>query len=256
MSPIYAIAMNTFKEALRYRILYLLLIFAIILIAFSKLLGLLTVGAEDKVIKDLGLAAISFFGILSSIFVGIHLVSSEIEKKTIYTVISKPVGRHQFILGKYFGLLFTLLTNLVFMTAVFYFVLYVRIGVVDLGLLKATLLFYFEFMVVTAFAIFFSSFTSPILSAVLSLLMYFIGHLSFGLKEFAANEKLPAAWKGVLSFLYYIAPNLESFNVKGEAVYGDPISLGFIFTSGAYGIAYSSAILLFSILIFNKRDFT
>ena len=111
MNQVWVIAFNTFREAIRDRILYLLLAFALFLIGFSQVLSLLTVGSEEKIVKDLGLASISVFGVLTAIFIGVSLVSKEIDRRTIFTVVSKPIHRYQFILGKYFGLAFTLLVN-------------------------------------------------------------------------------------------------------------------------------------------------
>src|SRR5688572_10435954 len=138
-----AIAANTFREAIRDRILYLLLAFAILMIVSSRVLSLLTVGAEEKIVKDVGLASLSLFGVATAIFVGVGLVFKEIEKRTVYTLISKPISRSQFILGKYLGLVMVLAVNLSIMTAVFYLLLMLK-GWMDLGITRAVLLIFVE----------------------------------------------------------------------------------------------------------------
>ena len=177
-----AIALNTFREAIRDRILYLLLVFALVLIVAARLLSLLTVGSEDKIIKDFGLAAISIFGVLTAVFVGVSLVFKEIERRTVYTLLANPVRRWQFVSGKYVGLLMVLGMNVSLMSLTLAAVLLVR-GQSLLPLLPAVWLILVELALITAFSILFSSFTNPILAAMGTVAIYIVGHLawSFGL---------------------------------------------------------------------------
>src|SRR5213593_2039997 len=151
LTRISAIALNTFREAIRHRILYLLLIFAVTMISFAQILSLLTVGSEEKIIKDFGLASIDIFGVLTSVFVGIGLVSKEIERRTVYTLLAKPIHRFEFILGKYAGLTLTLLVNTGVMTLWFFLVLALK-GMFDRHLCIAVLLLFFQFLLITALA--------------------------------------------------------------------------------------------------------
>lgn len=253
MSKIYAIAVNTFREAIRDRILYLLLVFALLMILSSRIISLLTIGSEEKIIKDLGLSAINLFSVLIAIFVGVGLVFKEIEKKTIYTVVSKPIERYQFIIGKYFGLVVTISINMVIMTAVFYILLALQ-GYFDPYLGVAIFLTFFEILVVTALALLFSSFSTPILSSIFTMSFYVVGHLSWSfllLKNYIEGE-----WgKTLCSILYFVVPNLDYFNVRGDVVHSVPIEGLYILSSAIYGIGWSMVLLVLASIIFQKKNF-
>lgn len=249
-----SIALNTFKEAVRDRILYTLLVFALAMIGSSVILTRLTVGGEEKIIKDLGLASILLFGTLIAIFIGIGLVSKEIDKRTIYTIVSKPIHRYEFILGKYLGLIITLFVNVFVMAVGLFLLVSVMGGTWGQNMLPAVALIFIELMVITAVATFFSSFTTPTLSAIFTLSVFVIGHLSRDLKEFAAQFG-GATLKAVVLALYYIMPNLSSFNIRGQAVHGVSVPISFIGLSTLYGAFYLSAVLILAMLIFQRRDF-
>ena len=176
-----AIALNTFREAIRDRILYLLLIFALALIGVSRLLSLLTVGNEEKIIKDVGLSAISLFGVLTAVFVGVSLVFKEIERRTVYTLLANPVRRWHFVSGKFLGLLLVLAMNVSLMTVALGGLLLLR-GESPWALLPAIALILVELVVVTAFALLFSSVTNPILAALMTFAIYVMGHLTWSLQ--------------------------------------------------------------------------
>lgn len=249
----FAIAANTFREAIRDRILYLLLAFAILMIASSRILSLLTVGAEEKIVKDIGLASISLFGVATAIFVGVGLVFKEIEKRTVYTLVSKPIRRSQFILGKYLGLALVLAVNLTIMTGFFYGLLLAR-GWMDLAITRAILLIFVELLLVTAIAILFSSFSTPILSSLFTVTFYIIGHLSWGLLLLA--EKVQGALgRAVCRALYRVLPNLEVLNVKGMVVHGLDVPLRHVVYGSAYGLSYTVILLALAVLVFRRRDF-
>jgi ABC-type transport system involved in multi-copper enzyme maturation permease subunit len=248
-----AIATNTFREAIRDRILYLLLAFAILMIASSRVLGLLTVGAEEKIVKDIGLASLSLFGVATAIFVGVGLVFKEIEKRTVYTLVSKPIARSQFILGKYLGLAMVLGVNLSIMTGVFYLLLAWR-GWMDAGITRAVILIFVELLLVTAIAILFSSFSTPILSSLFTVTCYVIGHLSWGLLMLA--DRIQGGFgRGVCRVLYWVLPNLEALNVKGMVVHGEAIPWGRVADGCVYGLSYTALVLALAVLVFRRRDF-
>lgn len=248
-----AIARNTFREAIRDRILYLLLAFAILMIAASRVLSLLTVGAEEKIVKDIGLASISLFGVATAIFVGVGLVFKEIERRTVYTLISKPIRRSQFILGKYLGLVMVLAFNLAIMTLFFYGLLFVK-GWVDAAILRAILLIFVELLLVTAIAIFFSSFSTPILSSLFTVTFYIIGHLSWGLLLLADKLESQAS-RALCRLLYRILPNLEMLNVKGMVVHGATVPLSQMGWACLYGAAWTALVLVGAAAVFRRRDF-
>lgn len=290
MNSILAIAKNTFKEAVRNRILYLILFFALIMIGSSGAIGQLTISAHDKIIKDLGFSAINLFGVAIAVFVGVSLVYNEIEKKTIYTIVSKPIDRWQFILGKFLGLLMTVYVNLLVMTLFFLFMIhYYAAQAADAGWLAAVAgaswkafanLFWWngfpatanimlvvfatalELAIITSFAILYSSFSTPTLSMVFTVLTFLAGRLNEDLIAFAENlahraEKLNAD----LPFSYYFAqaaslvtPNLGVFHrTVDQAIYGDQTILWP--ESIAYALVYPAAILFLSMLIFSRRNF-
>jgi len=254
MKKIAIIAFNTYKEAIRDKLLYNLLIFALLLIGCSVILSSLTIGERSKIIIDISLASINLFGVLIAVFVGIGLVSKEIEKKTIFTLLSKPVHRWQFLMGKYFGLLFTLAVNIVLMTFGLYLVQFWGEWAFQIDLLKAIWLIFVELSVVTAFALFFSTFTTSSLAAIFSLSLYVIGHLTDDLREFSTRlgDKLT---ESLGSFLYYVLPNLEIFNIKSKVVHGLDIPISYIGLSTLYGLLYITVVLLLASAIFQQRDF-
>ncbi|TKS61606.1 MAG: hypothetical protein EWM72_00354 [Nitrospira sp.] len=248
-----SIAFNTFRENLREKLLYNLLIFALLMIGSSVLLTRLTVGEWDRLIIDLGLSSMNLFGILIAIFVGISLVSKEIDKKTIFTIISKPVPRYEFLLGKYLGLVVTLLINTAVMAAGLFVVMaYLKAPFTPM-LLKALGFIFLEFLVITAVALVFSTFTSTTLSAIFTLAVYVVGHLSTDLKLF--GDKMGDAGKAILNAIYYVLPNLERFNLKGHVIHHIDVPATDLVLTTAYGLTYAAFLLLLASIIFQRRDF-
>jgi ABC-type transport system involved in multi-copper enzyme maturation permease subunit len=262
-----AIAVNVFRESVRDKVLYNLVAFAILLIGASYLISQLTAGQDMKIIKDLGLAAILFFGLFIAVFIGIGLVSKEVERKSIYALLSKPIRREQFILGKYLGLLLTLAVNIALMTVAFYIVLVIMMytqppqakeiweaPALDPAILKAILLIYGELAIVTAVAIFFSSFSTPMLSAAFTFGLFVIGQFNADLKHFEnVVSSNTAAW--IARALYYILPNLAPFDVKAAVVHGQPVPAGYIGLTLAYGVCYIAILVVMSMMVFARRDF-
>ena len=204
-----AIALNTLKEATRDKVFHNLLVFAILVIIASVLIGDLSIGANEKIIKDIGLAAILVFGILTAIFVGIGLVSKEIERRTLYTLLAKPVHRYEFLFGKYFGLCLTLLVNTATMAFFLFLVVKWQRGSFNLLLLKAILLIYCELALVTAIALLFSTISGSTLSAVFTSALYIIGHLTTDLKDIGSTAKSQFS-RFLIDLCYYILPNFNN----------------------------------------------
>jgi ABC-type transport system involved in multi-copper enzyme maturation permease subunit len=267
MRAIRSVAVNVFRESVRDRVPYNLVLFAVLLIASSYLIGQLTAGQDVKIIKDLGLAATSVFGLFISIFIGIGLVSKEVERRSIYALLSKPVSRAQFIAGKYAGLVLTLAVNMSVMAIALYLVLAymvwtepptIRAGWdapgVDPALLKALFLIFIELMLVTAIALFFSTFSTPILSAALTFGLYIAGHFNTDLRDFDKVVSSKAA-SLLARTTYHVLPDLSAFDVKTQVVHGLPVTLGYVGSTTFYGLAYVTALLLISTLIFSRRDF-
>jgi ABC-type transport system involved in multi-copper enzyme maturation permease subunit len=251
---IWAIIINTFREAVRDRILYAIVFFAVIILLFSMIMDIITIGQRAKIIIDTGLASISIFGTLIAIFVGIGLVYKEIDKRTIYTIVSKPVARWQFLLGKYFGLVLTLLVEVAAMSAIFFIIVISELGTVPPLLFLAVGLTFIELMIVCAVAILFSSFSTPILSGMYTLGVYLIGHLTRSLYQFSFRFEGTFLQKLML-FLYYFFPNLDNFNIRSQAVHGLPVDTSYILFAVGYGILYITVLLVISSYIFSRRDF-
>ena len=254
MGRVATIALNTFRESLRDRILYNLLFFALLLMGFSVLLGDFTIAEQKKIVTDLGLAAINLVGVAIAIFVGIGLVSKEIERRTIYTIMARPISRSQFILGKYLGLALTLLVNLGIMLGVFLTTLLMDRVPIQAGLFQAVELIYVELLLVTALALFFSTFSSTAVSAMMTLGLYVIGHLTSDLKGIAAKSSSELV-KGVMTGLYYMCPNLEVLNIKGLAAQGNAVAASYQALASAYGLVYAAVLITAACAVFSRRDF-
>jgi ABC-type transport system involved in multi-copper enzyme maturation permease subunit len=267
MNATAAIALNVFRESVRDKVLYNLVLFAIILMAASYLIGQLTAGQDVKIIKDLGLAATSLFGLFIAVFIGIGLVSKEVERRSVYSLLAKPIHRYQMVVGKYAGLVLTLIVNVAIMAAAQYVVLaYMGWGVspdvqrawdapaLDPAILKAVVLILVELMVITAIALFFSTFSTPILSAAFTFGVFVVGHFSTDLRNFEQVVDSPAAAK-LARGLYWILPNLAQFDVKTQVVHAQPVPLGYMLVTSAYAVLYIAVLLVAAVVIFSRRDF-
>ncbi len=267
MMTVARIAANVFKESVRDKILYSLVLFAVLLIAASMLLGQLTGGQEVKIIKDLGLAAIAVIGLFIAVFIGIGLVSKEVERRSIYGLLAKPMTRPQLILGKFFGLTLTLAVNVVVMTAALYLVLAVYnlltpahlratwdAPALDPALMKATFLIFVELTVVTAVALLFSTYSSPIWSTIFTFGLVIAGQFSADLKNFEhVLSAKPLVW--LTRGLYYVLPNLATFDIKLQVVHGQAVPLSYLAVSTTYAGLYIGALLLGAMIVFARRDF-
>ena len=252
-----AIAGNAFREAVRDRVLYNLVLFVLLLIVGAIFLGELSDAQESKIIIDLGLSAMLLFGVFISIFVGVGLVYKEIERRTIYAIFSKPVGRGEFLVGKYLGLCLTLLINVVVMgLGVTLALIYVRRGweAPVLNIWPAILLIYVELMILTAVALLFSSFSSPSLSALMTFFLFIIGHFSADLKTFAGSMGTTSA-RYLFGALFYLLPNLSNYSYITPASHGQTPLPSLLFASIAYALIYITVLLAAATLIFNRRNF-
>ena len=252
-----AIARNAFREAVRDRVLYNLVLFVLLLTGASVFIGELSGGQERKVIVDLGLSAMLLFGVFIAIFVGVGLVYKEIERRTIYAVFSKPVGRGEFLVGKYFGLCLTLLLNVAVMgVGVSLALVYVKGGwdPLILTIWPAVLLIYMELMLLTSIALLFSSFSSPALSALLTFFVFIIGHFSADLKSLAVSLGSSSA-RWLFTGLYYLLPNLANYSFITPAAHGHAPSAGLVLLTALYSVVYITVILAAATLIFSRRNF-
>ncbi|MCD6326941.1 ABC transporter permease subunit [bacterium] len=249
----WALCLNTFRETVRDKVFLVLVVFALVMIMSSRIFSFLSVGLELKIVMDLGLGSISVFSLLIALFVGTTLVHKEIDKRTVYTIVSKPIRRYQFIIGKYAGLNMTILVNMAIMTGFFYLSIWLMGGSWSLDLGLCILLIYVEIMLVTGLALLFSTFASPTLSAVFTFLTYVLGHLSSDLKFFSEqSENIIVNIFGKV--FYYLLPNLSKFNFKNEVVHGFAIPMDSLFYSIVYGLLYCALLVIVSSLIFERKN--
>lgn len=253
MNAVLTIAGNTFREAMRDRILYLFLGFAIVLLVGSKVFGMLTVGDETKVILDLGLAGLQFFSMLIAVMMSVVLISREIESRTVFVILAKPVRRWQFLLGKYLGLVATVAFNLAVMTVLLVAVLAVYRHELRAGVLLVAAMTLLEMLLVAAFATLFAVLTKPILGSVLTLAVFLVGHVSQDL--WLLTRHLPgAATRTVITVVYHLVPNLERFNFKTEIVHALPVPAAAVGWAVVYGLAFTALVLLLACLQLGRRD--
>lgn len=254
MPIIIVIALNSLREYLRDKILYNLLVFAGFLIGASALLGSLSIGEQHRIITDMGLAAINLIGLIMAVFLGIGLVTKEIERRTIYTVLAKPVERAHFIVGKYLGLVLTLFINVTVLCVVYLLSLLLAHAPISWALVQAVLLIFVELLLVTAVALFLSTFSSSTLSATMALGVYVIGHLAGDLLGIASKSE-SIMTKSVMTAIYYLFPNLELLNIKGQAANGVALAWIPLVSAASYGLLYAGVLLFGACAVFQRREF-
>jgi ABC-type transport system involved in multi-copper enzyme maturation permease subunit len=251
------IAIHTFKELVREKVLYNFVAFALLLIGAAILFGTISVGVEQMILITLGLTSISVFGLLIAIFIGIDLVSKEIDRRTIYNILSKPVSRPEFILGKYLGLLLTLGLNTAIMTAGFYAALFYQkrtLGLGDLRFVGAVYFILLQLAIVVGIALVFSCISTPVLSAVYTFCLYVIGNLSADLRAFG-QESHNALLGTVSDILYYLLPNFGNFNVISQVAHEQKIPAYLWLGNSLYALLYIAVLLGMAVLIFEEREF-
>ena len=253
MRAIRAIAVNTFREAIRDRILYLFVGFAIIMVISTKLFGMLTVGDESKIVKDIGLAAMQFFSMLIAVMMSLLLISREVDNRTVFNILSKPVRRWQFILGKYLGLVAIVAVNLLLITAVLVVMVLIYTGQFDQMLVFAAAMTMLEMSVMAAFATLFAVLTRPILGSLMTLAMFIVGHTSADL--WMLTRQLPGTFtRAMITLVYYLVPNLERFNFKIEVVHDLPIQPAAVGWAVVYAAAFVAVLLFLAALRFQTKD--
>jgi ABC-type transport system involved in multi-copper enzyme maturation permease subunit len=261
MSKILAIAKNTFREAIRDRILYGFLFFAICLIFFSLIIGQLSLNEEIRATVDIGLAGISFFAVLMAVFLGITLLHKEIEKRTLYTVLSKSISRPAYLIGKFLGLVITLIVLIALMAIIWIGVLFLQKGTPGGALFIALLLILCETIVVISMALFFTSFSSPFLSGLFCIGIFIAGRNADLISQLGKQGSM--VWMApFLDGVSIVLPNFYLFVPSGKmvegawaTVHGQFISSGYVFSAVGYSLAYTAVFLLLSIVLLGRRDF-
>jgi ABC-type transport system involved in multi-copper enzyme maturation permease subunit len=261
LSTLFAISLNTFREAVRNKVLYSLLFFAVVVIVGSLAFGALSVAEEARLTTDLGLAGMSLFSVIIAIFVGVNLVYKELERKTVYSIIPKPVHRYQFVVGKFFGMMITLAVQLAVMTAVLLVVLGLQGAPLGGAVPKMIVLILFEVMVVTAVAVFFSSFSTPFLSGLFTAGVFVVGRSVPDIQR-AAGKIQHTGLGALLKTVTRVVPDLRFFYVSGAetalghvSVHGAFPDWGYVATAGGYAVLYATLALMLASLLFSRRDF-
>ena len=259
---IWAIALTTFREAIRKKVLYGILVVVFLFNLVAVVLGEMSLHQEARIARNIGLAGVSFFGSVTAIVLGVSLLYDELQKRTIHTIISKPIERHEFVLGKYIGMAVTLslLTTLFTLTTVL--LLASRDISITSALSKAVLLAYFEVLVVAAIAVFFSSFSTPFLSGIFSFAIFIVGRVTPEMRaavETAESETIRTICNGAL----YIVPDLHLFSISGGNVREEHVTVqsqfvdwSYILSSGTYAVGYIAIFLVLAAVIFARRDFS
>lgn len=263
LARVWAIALNTFREAVRNKVLAILVMFAVALMAFSLVLGQLSLHEEVRIIKDLGLAGISIFGVVIALFLGVNLLSKELDRKTVYAIIPKPLHRHEFLLGKYLGLVVTISALVVLMSLVLAGFLALQGGGHGVVMIRAELLIWLELLLLMAVAMLFSSFSSPWLSAMFAASLWVIGRNTAELEAFATDKLEGSAGGALLGVLLEVLPDFRMFYVSGAnfdetvvSVHESFVSWAYVGNAAAYAGAYGGMCLVIAILLFARRDFT
>ena len=256
-SRIRHIAANTYREAVRDRVLYNLIAFALLLTAGAVLVGQISIEIERLVVINLGLTSVSLFGLVIAIFIGIGLVSKEIDKRTLYTLLSRPVRRWEFVAGKFFGLTGTLVVNTFFMSiGVFLALSYVSrhhlLVASDAWVLLALYFIVLEFVIITALALFFSSFSSPLLSAIFTFSLFVIGTFSEDLRGFAQLAHGIPKW--LATGAAYVVPNFSALNIISRVAHGEGVAPQLVVYNSAYAVVYTLAVLAGATVIFERRS--
>ncbi len=252
MKNITTIAKNTFKETIRDRILYVILAFAILFILSTIFFGSISLGEDIKIIKDFGLAGIYLFSLIITIFLGGSLIYKEIEKRTLYILLSKPVSSMQVVVGKFLGLFVSILLTIVVMTVIYLVVVFAKGGGFDSSALFAILMQLFEIAVFISLMILFSTFATPLASTIYAVLVLYIGHSLELIIKYA--NKNPSNFRPVAVAIYYLLPNLEKFNIRNLVVHDVTISGLSIFYAFLYATLYSAILLVLATWSLKKQD--
>ncbi len=253
MKCMFIIALNTFRETIRNKVLYNILLVAGAALLLSLSFGDLSIFSRAQVMTDFGLATMSLTGLLMAVFIGVGLLGMEISSKTVYGVLSKPVTREAFITGKFCGLCATLILNFTLIAIVFVVSINLLGTSVKPAVIYATLLIAVEMALIVAASIFFSTFTTPTLAAIFTIGFYIAGHLN-DLMNIGSEQQQNPVWRFILVSLNRLLPNLEHFNIRTRVVYDLPIPDMFVVQAIVYGLLYTALLLLLSVIVFSRKD--
>jgi len=256
MNRIFSVALNTFREAVRDRVLYNLVFFALLMMAAAIFVGQISLGIESTIIVSLGLSAISIIGLLIAVFIGVGLVSKEMDKRTLYALLSKPIRRWEFLVGKFAGLVLTLSVNTAAMAAgLFLALLFVKRNMEnnDTAILVAVYFILLKIAIVVALALLFSCFTSQLLAILFTAGLYLAGLFIHEMRNLSGSKVSPAM-QLFFSWISYILPNFENFNIMAAAAHGKSVPESLILQNTAYAAIYCLIVLAAASVVFSRRN--
>ena len=253
MKNIFLIAGITFKEAVRNKLLNVLLLFAVIAIASTRFFTVFAPSEEMKIIQDISLGIIRFIGMLITVFVTGGLLPREIERRTVTTIVSKPVSRTQFLLGKFCGALYSIFINVIIMSLFLIGIIYLKARTFNPDIIKALALMSMEFIVLCSITLCVSTIASEIFNIIFGILIFIIGHLTNYLQHLADRFD-SVAMKTLLWSLYTLLPNFENFNIQNAIVIGTKVSMQYIGKVISYGVLYTAIMLILAYLFFAERE--
>jgi ABC-type transport system involved in multi-copper enzyme maturation permease subunit len=254
MTAIVPLAGNTIRELMRNKLLYLIGLFAGLLILASLFLIQISIGQWERIINDVSLAAIHVSGVAVAILIGVNLVAGEVDRRTVYVTLSKPVSRVQFLVGKYIGLCVTMFLLVAVMGGLLITLLLLIGNPPTMATIGALILTYVELCILAAFAMVFSAFTTQTLGVMFTASIFVIGELAGDLRTFA--DRAPGSpWSSWLTFLSNVLPNLDKLNLKAQAANHLVVAPAFVAWSAAYGLCYAAIVLVIAAIVFSRRDF-
>jgi ABC-type transport system involved in multi-copper enzyme maturation permease subunit len=251
---IWALAMNTAREAVRSKLLYSFLFFAILIIVSGVGLAALSYVERERILQDIGIASIRLFSVAIAIFVGVGLIHKEVERRTVQTILSKPISRSEFLLGKYCGLVMVIWLQMAIMVAFFVGVSLLTGAPLGASHAAMFLLTAAELAVIVAVATLFSAFTTPMLASFFSCGVWVLGHLTRNLRDHGAESSQALMREGTV-WMHRILPDLESFNLSKEASHMLPLAASDVWLPVLYGLGYTAVLLVMATAIFERRDF-
>jgi ABC-type transport system involved in multi-copper enzyme maturation permease subunit len=252
---IWAVASNVFREVMRDRIFLTIGFYAVLMLVAWRILPELAGGASSKIMTDFGAASSSLLGTIVAIFVGTSLINKEIEKRTVFTIVTKPISSIEFILGKHLGLSAVLAILVAGMTTIYLTILSLaQVNYQLMPLLLSAFFLFLELCLLTAAALLFGVFTSSILAILLTFSLYLVGHLSEGMVKLAGVTRNPDFQK-FTDNLYLVLPDLSRLDLKNDAVYGVLPQTDVLLVNAGYAVVYTAALLIVTTVIFSRRQF-
>ncbi|MDE2125347.1 MAG: ABC transporter permease subunit [Armatimonadetes bacterium] len=250
-----AIAQQTVREAMRRRVMWIFLIIGVFLIGLGPVFGFLSPKDSQTVLRSLGLAAILLAGLFITIVTCIYLIPTEIERRTIYTVLSKPVQRYEFVFGKFLGGFAVVFINIVSMGIVFLALIFLQEKRLPPEMIQGVMLTFFQMLLLAALSIFFSTFATPVVNFFMSFGIFLVGNLSSVTDSLTTNRN-PIA-RGAGNILHFMLPNFGNFNIQNSIIHPQieiQNEMVFIWQNIFYAIIYSAILLILAVIIFDRRE--